>query len=112
MITVIHKGHGKIEQRINGIYRSVLKDMPVKGERVRIVIMLLNVEIDAIVCEVNESDRRFDVSLLENPYVQNFLLAKVFKEEKLSVEAATAGKTSKVRKNLISNITEGNSSYA
>ncbi len=94
MITVIHKGIGRVEQRINGIYRSTLKDMPAKGERVRVVIDLLNIEIDAVVCEVNVSARRFDVSLLENPYKTNRLLEQIRREENLSVEVADAGKKS------------------
>jgi hypothetical protein len=89
MITVIHKGIGRVEQRINGIYRSTLKDMPANGERVRVVIDLLNIEIDAVVCEVNESDRRFDVSLLENPYKTNLLLEQIRREENLLVESAS-----------------------
>jgi hypothetical protein len=85
MITVIAKGHGRIDQRINGIYRSNLKELPSKGERVRIVIDMLEIEIEAIVCEVYESIRKFDLSLLENPYKTNRLLAKIRKEENLSV---------------------------
>jgi hypothetical protein len=85
MITVIAKGHGRIDQRINGIYRSNLKELPSKGERVLVVVESLGIEMEAIVCAVYESTRTFDVSLLENPYKTNRLLEKIRKEENLSV---------------------------
>ena len=93
MITVICKGHGRIEQRINGIYRSRANELPAKGDYVRVVIDLLNIEIEAIVCEVNKSSRTFDVSLLENPYKANRLLEKIRKEENLSVVSESKGNT-------------------
>lgn len=112
MITVICKGHGRIEQRINGLYRRNSAALPARGEHVRIVITLLNVEIDAVVCEVDEMARTYDVSLLENPYVQNFLLEKIRRKENLEVVDSYPGKASSVRTNHDLNIGKGNSSYA
>ena len=96
MNTIIAKGHGRIDQRINGIYRSNLKELPSKGERVQVVIESLEIEIEAIVCEVYPSTRTFDLSLLENPYKVNRLLEKIRKEENLSVKSTDTGNTSSV----------------
>jgi hypothetical protein len=97
MITIIAKGHGRIDQRINGIYRSNSKPLPAKGERVSVIIPSLdNIELDAIVCNVNLENRTFDVSMLENLYKVNRLLEKIRKEENLSVKSTDTGNPSSV----------------